>query len=681
MPAVRARPVEESRVDPDAAQVVDVIQLAAVLSVSEEVSVQSDFRRGCFEMDQGSRFGGSADWRRTLVLIIVFMVVAGHSTIVQTKFGPIRGFWSRSTKGRLTACYLGVPYAEPPIGDLRFRSPQSWTGTWNVTYDAVADGNKCLQSAHHGQIVGSEDCLYLNIFLPVLSEKQERTEKLPVLVFVHGGKYMFGSGDSQTWSPEHMMDQNVVLVTINYRLNIMGFFSTESKLAPGNYGLKDIVMALRWVQENIEVFHGDPNSVTLWGHSAGAAATHTLAFSKNTEGLFHRYILMSSAIFATWNVNPKDWMRRTSLEIAEVLGCLPQGTENSTVGEKCPTDFEDQFCERYGPTMDMHLSELDEEMLRCMRSLDAKTIGGALDHFDIWKGSPCCPFGPVIEEESEEAVLTADPLITIKNREFRDLPCIFGVVRDEGLVITLDIKDSLDELKDNFKEYILLLTEQHRQVSGRDEFVKAVEEFYFSSNVSGLSFDDLTQATSDALMIWPVYQVAKHQSPVMKSNHFFYFFTYEGTLSNKFSYGTPIHRGISHGDELKYLMPSSNKNKMLKRTEADVTMTNIMTAMWASFAATGVPEASGTIPWPDYKHSHEYLLLGNGEQPEVTVEDSFLPARMAFWIKVTNDTVEIEDEEAEPEALLSPEDTPGCSSAQDYNHLLIFLPILLIALF
>lgn len=152
------------------------------------------------------------------------------------------------------------------------------------------------------------------------------------------------------------------LLTMSYLFLIVpsGFFSTENKVSPGNYGIKDVLMSMRWIHENIESFHGDRNSVTLWGHSVGAAIVHTLAFTKKTEGLFHRYIIQSGSIFAPWNLNKKTWMRQKSLKAAKMLDCFP--------------------CEMEKNSQSL-TEEEDEDIMRCMRSVDAQKFGSVIASF------------------------------------------------------------------------------------------------------------------------------------------------------------------------------------------------------------------------------------------------------------------------------------------------------------
>ncbi|PBC26975.1 Neuroligin-4, Y-linked [Apis cerana cerana] len=331
-----------------------------------------------------------------LLIALAAAVVTGFNwnTRVTIKFGDIKGLWSRSTRGRLVAHYLGIPYAQPPLGDLRFRSPQPWNRRWNGTFEATKNSPSCYQMSKDGMI-GEEDCLYLNVYVPKeISEKKEKSG-LPVMVYVYGGKFSTGNASSDKFPPNYIMDQDVILVLMNYRVNILGFFSTGSRASPGNYGLKDIVQALRWVQENIRSFNGNPKKVTLWGHSAGAAAIHMLALNKKTEGLFNRYILQSGFAVSPWAMNPRSLMRRVALDTANHLHCLPskrrekEDKECKEMGNETSREKERAM---YTPDVaisgsgmedgtEKYSEEEEEEMMKCLRNVKVEELGNILDRY------------------------------------------------------------------------------------------------------------------------------------------------------------------------------------------------------------------------------------------------------------------------------------------------------------
>ena len=236
--------------------------------------------------------------------------------------------------------YLGIPYAAPPVGDLRWRPPQS-PPRWRAPRDATTFANHCPQHASpFGFESTTEDCLYLNVFTPGKRERgrghsrdrrhqrhkrHERHEDLPVMVWLHGGGLTVGESDD--YDPTRLVQQGVVVVTLNYRLGYLGFLahpalSAESGGGSGNYGLMDQQAALRWVQRNIERFGGDDDNVTIFGQSAGGLSVHSNLASPRAKGLFDRAIAQSGAY--AWQIPSLAAAEASGTSAANQLGCADQ---------------------------------------------------------------------------------------------------------------------------------------------------------------------------------------------------------------------------------------------------------------------------------------------------------------------------------------------------------------------
>ncbi|KAL7071560.1 hypothetical protein ACQ4LE_009239 [Meloidogyne hapla] len=234
------------------------------------------------------------------------------------------------------AVFKGIPYAAPPVGSLRFQAPEppaKWRGVMNASQYAPMcaqrQRDRPMDPLNLYKIHISEDCLYLNVFAP----PQFTNDSYPTIVFLHGGRFQFGSSADY---PQHAILNNfvsrkVVFVSLNFRLGPMGFLSTGDSVLPGNLGLWDILLALKWVQINAHVFGGDPNNVLLMGHGSGASAASLLALSPKAEGLFHKIMLMSgtaitpgvvrdTAINATWALDARLHCR--SFNSSELLECF-----------------------------------------------------------------------------------------------------------------------------------------------------------------------------------------------------------------------------------------------------------------------------------------------------------------------------------------------------------------------
>ncbi len=229
--------------------------------------------------------------------LIAVAAAAAIKEPVSTEAGLVSGISGASPEVRV---YKGIPFAAPPVGELRWRAPQP-APHWDGVLKADHFGPMCMQSRMTGlsgaQSPMSEDCLYLNLWTAAKSPDEKR----PVMVWSHGGGYTMGSGDSPQFDGEALAKKGVVLVTYNYRLGVFGFFAhpeltkESGKNASGNYGLMDLAAVLRWVQKNISKFGGDPNRVTIFGVSAGAGLVANLVGSPEAKGLFQRGIAQSGA--------------------------------------------------------------------------------------------------------------------------------------------------------------------------------------------------------------------------------------------------------------------------------------------------------------------------------------------------------------------------------------------------
>jgi len=235
----------------------------------------------------------------TLGVIIVQAVggcCADSQSVVRTDAGIVQG-----TLEEGLAVFRGIPYAAPPVGKLRWQPPQappSWTGVQKAASFGPACPQQEVSELEGGGDLGrmSEDCLYLNIWKPLT----QRNEKLPVMVWIHGGGFVVGAGSGPEYPGDRLARKGMIVVTLNYRLGALGFFVHEDleKESPagvsGNYGLLDQIAALRWIKKNIAAFGGDPERITLFGESAGAASISLLMLSPQARGLFHRAIMESA---------------------------------------------------------------------------------------------------------------------------------------------------------------------------------------------------------------------------------------------------------------------------------------------------------------------------------------------------------------------------------------------------
>jgi para-nitrobenzyl esterase len=241
--------------------------------------------------------------------------------------------------------FKGVPYAQPPTGDLRWKAPKK-AAAWEGARDAAQFPPTCMQqpyapgSLYYQKLENlSEDCLYLNIWTAAKSAKERR----PVMVWIHGGALTRGSGSTPTYDGEALVKKGVVLVTINYRLGIFGFFAhpaltkESDRNSSGNYGILDQISALEWVQKNIAAFGGDPKRVTIFGESAGSWSVNLLTATPLARGLFHRAIGQSGGRFSSSTSLAEA--EKTGIKLAAALGVTGGGDELAALRAKSAEDL------------------------------------------------------------------------------------------------------------------------------------------------------------------------------------------------------------------------------------------------------------------------------------------------------------------------------------------------------
>ncbi|XP_015597352.1 venom carboxylesterase-6 [Cephus cinctus] len=499
---------------------------------------------------------------KLIVLILLSVLSSGYADDVEprvkTPLGGIKGYYKLSHEGRQYEAYEGIPYAIPPVGKLRFKPPQEIMA-WPGELQAMKFGSPCLQYAHVPQnpqerVEGAEDCLYLNIYTPVRDNKDEL---IPVFFWIHGGAFQYGTG--MIYNPKYLMDSDVILVTINYRLGPLGFLSTEDDVVPGNMGLKDQSMALRWVSENIESFGGDSKKVTLVGLSAGGASVHYHYLSPLSAGLFQNGISLSGTALDCWT------QTENSLEKAKKLGSL--------MG--CPT-------------------ENNKELVRCLKYRPSKALVQAVGDFMPWLYNPFTPFGPVVEKAGDAPFINRSPIEVITSGAVQDVPWITGVVSEEGLYPVAEFagkEQLLKELDDNWESIAPHLLDFNYTVPKEKhvEIARKIKEHYFGSKlIDKLSVKSLIQMVGDRLFVVDAEKAARVQAKVNESPVWFYYFSYKGASStSEFLSGTKEDFGVSHADDARYILDLWYKNEF---TTVESLMQKKLISIWVSYAMKKVPD-------------------------------------------------------------------------------------------
>jgi para-nitrobenzyl esterase len=244
-----------------------------------------------------------------ILVMALGIVTGGHADPLEVKTAQGRVHGKLINDGKVRA-FLGIPYAAPPVGHLRWKAPQA-PAKWSGVRDATTFAARCPQWPIWADYIfldsgPSEDCLHLNVYSPVTTNSASR---LPVMFWIHGGGYAAGAGSEPRYTNSLLPQHGVVLVTIDYRMGVFGFLASEDLMkegdgSAGNYGLMDMVAGLRWVKQNIAQFGGDQNNVTIFGESAGSFAVSTLMAAPEAQGLFAKAIGESGAAFGS--VLPTD---------------------------------------------------------------------------------------------------------------------------------------------------------------------------------------------------------------------------------------------------------------------------------------------------------------------------------------------------------------------------------------
>ena len=443
----------------------------------------------------------------------LFLLIEGKdNVIVSTTFGDIIGYREHGPSKYYT--FLGIPYADPPIGPNRFKDSTLKKSWFPKVLNASQSGNPCVQTGYKDEVVGSEDCLYLDIYTPNLPKNKTHFYLLkPVMVFLHGGGFTVGAGN---WvNPNKFMDYEVIVVTINYRLGIFGFLSLPDKGIYGNQGLKDQALALKWISRQITVFGGDPSRITLFGQSSGAISAHLHTMSPHSLGLFHNAILQSG----------------TALMIQEII--------TSKITEISSNHYSNNInC---------------KNLANCLIDLTTLEImEGVLKHGSNYT------FQPVIDNESNSSFLSKSPLELIMSCRLPPIPMIIGITKDEGATTLSSIW-----------KYLAMYDDQWTQIGPKLMFgpnviineeiitlTNVIKHFYLGvgKNFKQKLKEAIIQLLSDITVVHRTYKTAKYVSQTNKV----YFYVLNEKPRNSLLDLPSLNKdgedfGVANGDDLNFL--------------------------------------------------------------------------------------------------------------------------------
>nr|UUB32816.1 carboxylesterase COED1 [Dendroctonus valens] len=525
--------------------------------------------------------------------------------IVVTSLGQIQGTVIQSRLGKSIYSFRGIRYAKAPVNELRFQPPVP-VDKYEGVYNATADAPLCPQPTSDPT---SEDCLFLNVYSTKLPKENDKTVKRPVIVYIHAGGF-YSVGSASYWEgPQYFMDQDIVLVTFNYRLGTLGFLATGEKEAPGNNGLKDQVQVLKWINKNIEGFGGDPNSVTLMGYSAGGVSVVLHMVSPLSAGLFHKAIAMSGSPTSQWAIAHEqlDLAKRQ----AKFVGCPDDTAAN---------------------------------VYKCLKTARANDLGQSLPQFAEFGLDPLFIWVPVMEKDfGQPRFLTAHPITLIQNGEFHKVPFITGVTADEFAYKAFGIVDNATLLKDiNEKwEDKAPISFLYERKSDHSKLVSAaLKKFYLEDKaVDKSSLGKLGELYADASIGFGVNRAVKLISEKNNASTYYYKFSYQGRYSHFYTPDSNNTKpyGVVHHDDLIYLFYISKLFPQFKENSPkEVEMVNKLTILYANFAKYGTPiptpnDRLDNVKWEPYNiKTQKYLDIGN----KLTIQEKLNEKRYAEWEKL-----------------------------------------------
>ncbi|OXA36781.1 Venom carboxylesterase-6 [Folsomia candida] len=520
--------------------------------------------------------------------------------VVTTKSGQLRPLVLTSRQGREYYAFQGVPFANPPVQFQRFKVPAPVT-PWEGVLNATKFAPPCVQyNVLIDEIEGDEDCLYLNIFTPKLQDKSNPGEnKFPVMVFIHQGAFMFGS--AQDYEAKYMMDSDVILITLAYRLGSFGFLNTE-----GNMGLKDQLIALQWIQDNIEVFNGEKSLVTIMGESAGAASVHYHILSEKSKGLFSRGISMSGTALSPWAFTRNP--RANAIKLATMLNC---------------------------PTSVMY------ELFICLQDVNATTLAQKHKDFFEWGTDPIAPFAPSVEVsvEKEGVFIDESPYALMKKGQINDAPWMVGVVEGVCLLDAWSVladKQLIAEMNVDWHRIAPLAYTYRDTALEPDAVSNQIRAFYFGSKAIGNeTATNLTNLYSDRLfnhgMRSALLLHGKNNEAVPL---YLYTVAYQGAQSHLKFLHIEEKLGVSEGDELQYLF-NMGRFSEIGKGHPDQDFSDKMIKLFVSFAREGKP--TGT--WSPTEWTQMSLQQVSGDEAlmfyQLDKTASFIAEpfadRMSFW--------------------------------------------------
>uniref|UniRef100_A0A672UFC8 Carboxylic ester hydrolase n=1 Tax=Strigops habroptila TaxID=2489341 RepID=A0A672UFC8_STRHB len=548
-----------------------------------------------------------ARWEILCFALCTCLVVAQGATlgVVFTEGGFVEGENKRlGLFGDYVDIFRGIPFAAPP---KTLEDPKPHPG-WDGTLQTKEFKNRCMQvTLTQTDVRGSEDCLYLNIWIP--QGKKQVSTNMPVMIWIYGGAFLLGGSQGPNFLNNYLYDGeeiavrgNVIVVTINYRVGPLGFLSTGDANLPGNYGLKDQHMAIAWVKRNIKAFGGDPENITIFGESAGAVSVSLQMLTPKNKGLFRRAISQSGVGLCSWAIqkNPLTWAKKVTWNVG------------------CPTDN-------------------TTALANCLRISSPKSLTLAY-HMELIN-LPCKSSTPVVHTLALIPVIDGDFLPDMPENLFAnaaDIDYIAGVNDMDGHMFAgIDLpvinRPLVKITEDEIYNLVKGLTVD-RGERGANETYSVYTQAWGENPDQEVMKKTVVDLITDYIFLIPTqWALNLHLQNAGSAKTYSYLFSQPSRM--------PIYPswvGADHADDLQYVFgkPFATPLGYLPKHR---TVSKAMIAYWTNFARTGDPnEGNSKVPvtWPPYTSEGSYYLEINNKMDQDSVKQNLKSQYVNFWNSV-----------------------------------------------
>ncbi|KAJ8978295.1 hypothetical protein NQ317_000109 [Molorchus minor] len=535
-------------------------------------------------------------------LVLAIPSVLSQNVIATVENGQLSGRTEYTARGKQYYAFNNIPFAKPPVGNLRFQAPQP-AANWDGILDVSSPTDVLCYQYGTTTSVQTEDCLVLHVYSPV---EPGSDAALPVMFYIFGGGFITGTSAFYSLGPHYFIEQDVLVVAVNYRIGAYGFLATGDTVIPGNWGLKDQQLGLKWVQDNIKNFGGDPAKVTIFGESAGGASVVYQTLSPGSSGLFRAAIATSGSALCPWayqrhykdaayalatNIDPSFSTSASSAELLSFLQSASADDINTHSWNYLPSSTYDQLVQGF-------------------------------------------VYAPTIEPEHDGAFLTQTMYSAIENGVANPVPLMIGMASEEQITRAENLTQFTNTITwyENNPELFANENMHITDTAALKAAGQAVHNIYTTGSMVNYPAG-MVKFFSDTSFGRPIIHHAKLQSAY--ADVYFYQFSYHGTLGQQNIYVEGADR-VRHSEDMSYFWAWGNSSNMDANEPSDVLTSKRWVALLTNFAKELNPTPTGDnllegLTWPKVSPSNfQYLNINNTLDILTNPKDVFYSS----WVNV-----------------------------------------------